>query len=60
MTVTQVYTPLYLVESLQLPKDSAAIGPLVICVSGFLMTLLLKVVNRFIGQYVSILLDSCG
>ena len=53
VNLTQVYTPLYLVDSLNLPKNSVAIGPLVIYVSGFLMTLLLKVVNRFIGRYVS-------
>lgn len=53
VNLTQVYTPLYLVDSLQLHKDSVAIGPLVIYISGFLMTLLLKVVNKFIGRYVS-------
>ena len=53
VNLTQVYTPLYLVDSLALHKNSVAIGPLVIYVSGFLMTLLLKVVNKFIGRYVS-------
>ena len=52
VNLTQVYTPLYLVDSLNLSKDSVAIGPLVIYVSGFLTTLLLKVVNKFIGRYV--------
>ena len=54
VNLTQVYTPLYLVDSLSLHKNSVAIGPLVIYVSGFLMTLLLKVVNKFIGRYVSV------
>ena len=54
VNLTQVYTPLYLVDSLKLEKNSVAIGPLVIYVSGFIMTLLLKVINRFIGRYVSL------
>jgi hypothetical protein len=35
-------------------QTSVAIGPLIIFVSGFLMTLLLKVLNRHVGRYVSV------
>ncbi len=33
-------------------QNSVAIGPLVIYVSGFLMTLILTVLNKIIGRYV--------
>ena len=53
INLPQVYTPFYLHETLELHKTSLAIGPLVIYVSGFLMTLLIKIVYLLIGKYVS-------
>jgi len=54
VNLTQVYTPLYLVDTLSLSKSSVAIGPLAIYVSGFVTTLILRLLNRVIGRYVSL------
>jgi Na+/melibiose symporter-like transporter len=53
VNVSQVYTPLYLVDTLSLPKESVAIGPLAIYASGFLTTLVLRLLNKFIGRYMT-------
>lgn len=49
--IIQAYFPLYLIETLHLSKISVAIGPLIIFVTGFLTTLVLKVLNKVVGRY---------
>ena len=46
-------SPLLLPPSSSLLQSSVAIGPLVIYISGFLTTLLLRLLNKVIGRYVS-------
>jgi Na+/melibiose symporter-like transporter len=53
VNISQVYTPLYLVDTLHLPKDSVAIGPLAIYISGFIITLALRLLNKVIGRYMT-------
>lgn len=51
VNLTQVYVPLYMLDTLALHKTSVAIAPLVIFMAGFVMTLLLKTINKTIGRY---------
>ncbi|KAL4227463.1 Major facilitator superfamily domain-containing protein 12 [Mactra antiquata] len=50
VNVTQVYLPMYLTESIHLDKDSIAIIPLIVYVSGFVTSLLMKYVNAAVGR----------
>lgn len=51
--LTQAYIPIYLQDSLHLSEESVAYIPLVMYVSGFLTTTILKALNKFIGRKVS-------
>ncbi|XP_048584025.1 major facilitator superfamily domain-containing protein 12 isoform X2 [Nematostella vectensis] len=50
VNITQVYIPMYTLETLHLTKDKIAIMPLIIYVSGFLSTFLSKPMNKLIGR----------
>ncbi|XP_063717851.1 major facilitator superfamily domain-containing protein 12-like [Symsagittifera roscoffensis] len=47
---TQVYYPLYISTTLNLSKTSIAVLPLVVFISGFLASLLMPVMNKFMGR----------
>ncbi|XP_076336059.1 major facilitator superfamily domain-containing protein 12-like isoform X1 [Tachypleus tridentatus] len=55
VNLSQVYTPLYLQDSLKLETQSIAIIPLVIYVSGFLSSLFVTFINRKLGSKVTYL-----
>ncbi|XP_070542874.1 major facilitator superfamily domain-containing protein 12-like isoform X2 [Ptychodera flava] len=50
VNVSQVYIPMYLLESLQLDSDSIAIIPLIVYVSGFLTSIFMRLINKLIGR----------
>ncbi|KAL9987295.1 hypothetical protein ACROYT_G001578 [Oculina patagonica] len=50
VNITQVYIPMYTLETLSLSKDTIAKIPLVIYVSGFLSTFLTKPLNKCYGR----------
>ncbi|XP_020905896.1 major facilitator superfamily domain-containing protein 12 isoform X2 [Exaiptasia diaphana] len=50
VNITQVYIPMYTLETLHLTKDKIAIMPLIIYVSGFASTFLSKPLNKYIGR----------
>lgn len=56
VNLSQVYMPLYIQDSLGLSKDKIAIIPLVIYVSGFLASFLMKMLNKVLGNKVTYLL----
>ncbi|XP_022239401.1 major facilitator superfamily domain-containing protein 12-like [Limulus polyphemus] len=55
VNLSQVYTPLYLQDTLRLPRESIAIVPLVTYLSGFLSSLAMKPVSVKIGTKVTLL-----
>lgn len=56
VNITQVYVPMYTLETLSLNKDTIAKIPLVIYVSGFLSTFLSKPLNNYSGRKVTFFL----
>ncbi|XP_064618686.1 major facilitator superfamily domain-containing protein 12-like [Lineus longissimus] len=50
VNMSQVYLPMYLQDTLGLKKDYIAIIPLVVYISGFLTTFLMKIINKLIGK----------
>lgn len=50
VNVSQIYLPLYVTETLELPKDSVAIFPLVVYVSGFVASIAMRLVNSRLGR----------
>nr|XP_027207846.1 major facilitator superfamily domain-containing protein 12-like [Penaeus vannamei]XP_027207848.1 major facilitator superfamily domain-containing protein 12-like [Penaeus vannamei]XP_027207849.1 major facilitator superfamily domain-containing protein 12-like [Penaeus vannamei]XP_027207850.1 major facilitator superfamily domain-containing protein 12-like [Penaeus vannamei]XP_027207851.1 major facilitator superfamily domain-containing protein 12-like [Penaeus vannamei]XP_027207852.1 major faci len=56
--LTQAYVPIYLQDSLHLSEESVAYIPLVMYVSGFLTTMILKALNKFIGRKASFILGT--
>lgn len=58
LNLTQVYTPLFLQDSLHLKKDSIAYIPLVIYGSGFVSSFLMKYLNVHIGKKITYLIGS--
>ncbi|XP_069505543.1 major facilitator superfamily domain-containing protein 12 isoform X1 [Ambystoma mexicanum] len=50
VNLSQTYIPMYLTNSLQLPKRFIATIPLVMYVSGFISSLVMKPVNRWMGR----------
>ncbi|KAK2551875.1 Major facilitator superfamily domain-containing protein 12 [Acropora cervicornis] len=50
INVTQVYIPMYTLETLGLSKQTIAIMPLVVYVSGFISTFFSKPLNRSLGR----------
>ncbi|XP_053405307.1 major facilitator superfamily domain-containing protein 12-like isoform X2 [Mercenaria mercenaria] len=56
VNISQVYLPIYLVETIKLDKDSIAIIPLIVYVSGFVTSLLMKYINAAVGRKVTFLI----
>ncbi|XP_065197424.1 major facilitator superfamily domain-containing protein 12-like [Sycon ciliatum] len=56
VNISQIYAPLYILHSLHLHKRNIAIFPLVVYVSGFITTLLMRKINERIGTRVTYLL----
>lgn len=52
--LSQAFIPIYLQDSLKLQEESVAYIPLVIYVSGFLVTTIMRPLNKFIGRKVSV------
>ncbi|XP_052073197.1 major facilitator superfamily domain-containing protein 12-like isoform X2 [Mytilus californianus] len=50
VNVTQIYLPLFITETLHMEKDNVAVIPLVVYISGFFMSLLMKPINTKIGK----------
>lgn len=50
VNISQVYLPMYLTESIELDKDSIANIPLIVYVSGFITSLLMKYINKLSGR----------
>ncbi|XP_048732861.2 major facilitator superfamily domain-containing protein 12-like isoform X2 [Ostrea edulis] len=50
VNVSQIYLPLYVTETLKLPKDSVAICPLIVYVSGFFASLAMRPINSKLGR----------
>jgi hypothetical protein len=53
VNLSQIYIPLYLHESLGMGAESLAVIPLVMFLSSFAMSLLVKVLNKKCGRKVS-------
>ncbi|XP_046543115.1 major facilitator superfamily domain-containing protein 12-like isoform X1 [Haliotis rubra] len=53
VNLSQVYLPMYLVETLSLDKTNIAIVPLVVYVTGFFTSLVMKPVNHLVGRKVT-------
>ncbi|XP_042856101.1 major facilitator superfamily domain-containing protein 12-like isoform X2 [Penaeus japonicus] len=56
--LTQAYIPIYLQDSLHMSEESVAYIPLVMYVAGFLTTMVLKAMNKFIGRKGSFILGT--
>lgn len=56
VNLSQTYITLYLQESLKLPKNSVAIIPLVVYVSGLVASIFMKLLNKKAGRRVSFVL----
>ncbi|XP_074655672.1 major facilitator superfamily domain-containing protein 12-like [Tubulanus polymorphus] len=53
VNISQIYLPLFLLDALKLDKVYMAIIPLMVFVSGFLTSMLMKVVNRMCGRKIT-------
>jgi len=58
VNLSQAYMPLYLIESLKLHSTYIAIIPLVMFVAGFVMSFLMKPLNRLAGRKITYLLGA--
>ncbi|XP_013788718.2 major facilitator superfamily domain-containing protein 12-like [Limulus polyphemus] len=58
VNLSQVYAPLYLQDSLKLERDSIAIIPLIIYLSGFGSSFFMKLLNRKLGNKITYLLGA--
>ncbi|KAK4306624.1 hypothetical protein Pmani_021574 [Petrolisthes manimaculis] len=56
--LTQAYVPIYLQDSLHLKQTSVAVIPLVMYISGFLTTMLIRPLNKKMGRKASFLLGA--
>ncbi|KAK3098168.1 hypothetical protein FSP39_016838 [Pinctada imbricata] len=50
VNVSQIYLPLWVTETLKLPKDSVAIFPLIVYVSGFITSIVMRPLNKVLGR----------
>jgi hypothetical protein len=50
VNVTQVYMPLFVIESLHMPCSAIASVPLTMYVSGFVIALFIKLINKYFGR----------
>lgn len=53
VNLSQIYVPLYLHKSLNMPATSLAIIPLIMCLSSFIMSLLIERLNTKLGRKIS-------
>ncbi|XP_016415291.1 major facilitator superfamily domain-containing protein 12-like [Sinocyclocheilus rhinocerous] len=53
VNLSQIYIPMYLINSVSLPKNYIATIPLVMYVSGLVSSLLMKPVNKWIGASIT-------
>lgn len=56
--LSQAYVPIYLQDTLKLPEEAVAYIPLVMYVSGFLTTTIMRLLNKFIGRKASFIVGS--
>ncbi|XP_055342560.1 major facilitator superfamily domain-containing protein 12-like [Paramacrobiotus metropolitanus] len=56
VNLTQVYLPMYLLDTLQLGKDSIGYIPLMVYMTGFVASVIMKPLNRWIGKKVACVL----
>ncbi|KNC48186.1 glycoside-Pentoside-Hexuronide :Cation Symporter family [Thecamonas trahens ATCC 50062] len=56
VNISQVYLPLFLLDTLQMDKTNIAVAPLTVFIAGLLTTSLQKVVNNAIGRRMTLLL----
>ncbi|XP_013390774.1 major facilitator superfamily domain-containing protein 12-like [Lingula anatina] len=59
VNLTQVYIPMYLTDTLYLDKQFIAIVPLIMYVSGFLTSVLMRLINKLIGKKFTYLVGGC-
>lgn len=57
--LSQAFVPIYLQDHLHLPEESVAYIPLVMYISGFLMTTMMRALNKYIGRKVSVCVCMC-
>ena len=57
--LSQAYIPIYLQDSLHMQEESVAYIPLVMYVSGFLMTTGMRALNKVIGRKVCVCYVCC-
>ena len=50
INVSQAYMPLYIQHSLQLPAVSIAVIPLIMFISGFVVSIVNKPISKFVGR----------
>ncbi|XP_041464222.1 major facilitator superfamily domain-containing protein 12-like isoform X1 [Lytechinus variegatus] len=50
VNIAQIYIPMYVTDTLGLDKETVALAPLVVYISGFLSTLVAKPFNRIAGK----------
>ncbi|XP_031839204.1 major facilitator superfamily domain-containing protein 12 [Nomia melanderi] len=58
VNLLQIYVPLYLHKSLNMPATSLAIVPLIMFLSSFLMSLIMEKLNRKLGRKISFCLGA--
>lgn len=56
VNVTQVYFPMYLTDTISLNKTFIALVPLITYVSGFVTSLCMRYINKYVGRNVSYLI----
>ncbi|XP_052795228.1 major facilitator superfamily domain-containing protein 12-like isoform X2 [Mya arenaria] len=56
VNVSQVYLPMYITETIMMDKDSIAIIPLIVYVSGFVTSLAMKYTNKLFGRKMTYLM----
>lgn len=56
--LSQAFIPIYLQDHLHLPEESVAYIPLVMYISGFLMTTVMRALNKYIGRKASFMLGA--
>lgn len=54
--LSQAFVPIYIQDTLHLPQESVAYIPLVMYISGFLTTTIMRALNKFIGRKASFIL----
>ncbi|XP_030832400.1 major facilitator superfamily domain-containing protein 12-like isoform X2 [Strongylocentrotus purpuratus] len=58
VNIAQIYIPMYVTDTLNLNKNSVALVPLVVYISGFLSTLVAKPINKKAGRKMTYLIGA--